>query len=121
MSVLKPTKARFSFFDCPKCKHHSTHAWLYTKSLNTYAWCEQCSSYFLQRNSVLFGLIWGGLVAPLIILLIMEGALAPWLQDFGRGGLLVIAAVVALPILAFTLPYFIRWTIRYEYMGRNAP
>ena len=121
MSAAKPTKTRFAFFDCPKCKHQSPHAWLYTKSLQTYAWCEQCSSYFLQRNGVLFGLIWGGFVAPLIILLVMEGPLAPWLPDFGRVGLLAIAAVVALPIIASTLPYFVRWMIRYEYMGRNAP
>ena len=121
MPAAKPTKTQFAFFDCPKCKHQSAHAWLYTRSLQTYAWCEGCSSYFEQKNSVLFGLIWGGFFAPLVILLVMEGPLAPWLQDFGRIGLLALAAVIALPILAYTLPYFVRWTIRYEYMGRNAP
>ena len=121
MSAPKPTKTPFAFFDCPKCKHHSRHAWFLTRKLQTYAWCERCSSYFLQRNGVLFGLLWGGALAPLIILLVMEGPLAPWLQDFGRGGLMAIASVIALPILAYTLAYFVRWTIRYEYFGRRAP
>lgn len=121
VSAARPTKTPFAFFDCPKCKYQSAHAWLYTKSLQTYAWCEGCSSYFEQKNSVLFGLVWGGFFAPLVIALIMAGPLAPWMQDFGRIGLLGVAAVIALPILAFTLPYFVRWTIRYEYMGRNAP
>ena len=121
MVAAKPTKTWFAFFDCPKCKHQSAHAWLYTRSLQTYAWCEGCSSYFEQKNSALFGLIWGGFFAPLLILLVMYGPLAPWLPEFGRVGLLGIAALIALPILAFTLPYFVRWTIRYEYMGRHAP
>ena len=121
MSAPKPTKTPFAFFDCPKCKHQSRHAWFLTKQLETYAWCERCSSYFRQRNGALFGLLWGGALAPLLIALIMEGPLAPWLEDFGRGGLIAIAAVIALPILAYTLPYFVRWTIRYEYFGRHAP
>jgi len=121
MSAAKPTKTPFAFFDCPKCKHHSTHAWVLTRKFRTYAWCEQCASYFQQHNSALFGLLWGGVAAPLIILMILEGPLAPWRYDFGLGTLLIIAAVVALPILAFTLPYFVRWTIRYEYFGRHAP
>ena len=121
MSAPKPTKAPFAFFHCPKCRYQSLHGWVYTKKLQTYAWCESCSSYFLQRNSVLFGMIWGGIVAPLIIILVMEGPLAPWLHDLGRVVLMAVAGVIALPILAFTLPYFVKWTIRYEYIGRNAP
>jgi len=121
VSATKPTKAPFAFFDCPKCKHHSRHAWLLRKSLQTYAWCEGCSSYFLQRNAVFFGLLWGGFLAPLLIALVMEGPLAPWLGDFSRAAQLGIAALVASPILAYALPYFVRWTIRYEFVGRRAP
>lgn len=122
MSADKPTKAPFAFFDCPKCKHHSMHAWLVRKNLlQTYAWCEGCSSYFLQRNAVFFGMLWGGFLAPLLILLVMEVPLAPYLADFGRAARLAIAAGVASPILAYALPYFVRWTIRYEFVGRRVP
>lgn len=121
MSAPKPTKMPFAFFDCPKCKHQSRHAWTYTKSFQTYAWCERCTSYFQQHNAVLFGMLWGGGLAPLLILLVMDGPLAPWRPELGLATLMLVAAVVALPILAFTLPYFVKWTIRYEYLGRNAP
>jgi len=122
VSADKPTRAPFAFFDCPKCKHHSIHAWFVRKNiLETYAWCEGCSSYFLQRNAVFFGMLWGGFLAPLLILLVLEGALAPYLGEFGRAARIAIAALVAAPILLYALPYFVRWTIRYEYVGRNAP
>ncbi len=122
MSVDKPTRTPFAFFDCPKCKHHSMHAWFVRKNLlQTYAWCEGCSSYFLQRNAVFFGMLWGGFLAPLAILAIMEGPLAPYLGDLGRAVRMAIAAVVASPILLYALPYVVRWTIRYEFVGRRVP
>jgi hypothetical protein len=66
-------------------------------------------------------MLWGGFLAPLAILLVMEGALAPHLGDLGRAAQMAIAALVASPILAYTLPYFVRWTIRYEFVGRKVP